>query len=87
MEELTTKVTKINNRWHCRLYNVESVFDEMACSDQRDIGYCMKEMLRWYDKLGFEPFSKMAIASRHRIKNNQNIHGKIYYKNDIQAGK
>ena len=82
-EPLSTRVTKINNRWHCRLYRLDEVHDEMACTDQRDIGYCMREMLRWYDKMSFEPFSDMAIASRNRGKNFK-VHGKVFFRKDLE---
>ena len=65
-EELSTKSTRIDNSWHCRLLREKEVLAEMSCEDKRDISYCFREMLRWYDKLGGS--SKMASASRHRQK-------------------
>lgn len=85
-DPLTTKVTKIKNRWHCRLYRDTVVHDEMACSDRRDISFCIREMCRWYDKMGYLPHSKLADASRHRGKNHK-IHGKIFYRHQLNRDK
>lgn len=82
MDALTTKVTKIENRWHCRLMKGDVVFDEMACYKQTDIGYCFKEMLRWYDKMGWTD-SPMASASRDRQKLNS-PEGKILHSSHFQ---
>ncbi len=75
---LTTKVTKIKDKWHCRLLKDGSVIDEMVCSNKQDIGFCCHEMLRWYDKLGGT--DKMASASRARWKKVNTPVGKIWYK-------
>jgi len=64
MEELTTKVTKINDKYHVRLFKNGKVIDEMVCKFKHEIGICCKNMLRWYNKLGGT--SKMAEASRNR---------------------
>jgi hypothetical protein len=80
MTELTTKVTTINGRFHCRLLKSGKVIDEMACKRRDDIGYCMREMLRWHDKCGGT--SRMADASRSRGKN-QTAKGKIWYSSQI----
>jgi hypothetical protein len=79
-ELLTTKVTAINGRYHCRLLRDGKVYDEMACVEKEDIGYCMREMLRWYDKCGGT--SRMADASRHRGKN-LTAKGKIWYRSQM----
>ena len=78
VEPLYTTVTTINGRYHCRLMVVADGFilQEQACHDQRDIGFAMREMMRWHDKMSMNPFSKMADASRHRGKNFKQ-HGKI----------
>jgi len=53
----------------------------MACALKQDIGYCIKYMLRMYDKLGGT--SLMADASRHRQKaesTQQSLpKGKVWY--------
>ena len=72
----TTKVTKINNRWHCRLFLNGKLHDEMSSDDRRDIGFMCREMLRWVDKMGYN--CPMADASRHRGKNHEQF-GKIRY--------
>lgn len=66
-EKLTTKTTNINGNYHTRLYNGDTLVSEMACKLKEDVGYCCRELLRWYDKLGGT--SKMADASRGRNKN------------------
>jgi len=78
-EPLSTRVTKIGNQWHCRLYRFDEVYDEVACVDQRDIGYCFYHMFRWYSKMCGGPESPMAEASRHRQKNYK-AYDKIIYK-------
>jgi hypothetical protein len=82
-EPLSTKVTKINNRWHCRLFRGEKIIDEMACSDQRDVGFCMYTMLRWYAKMSYLPVSPMAEATRHRNKPHPKTGAKIWYQKDL----
>jgi hypothetical protein len=82
-EILTVKVTKIKNKYHCRLYEKEKVFDEMACKNKSDISFCISTMLRWYDKLGGT--SKMASSSRARqLKKSTITTGKIWYKKDLE---
>jgi len=82
-EILSTKVTRINDKFHCRLYKKDKVFDEMACNDKRDISFCMSSMLRWYDKLGGS--SKMASNARSRLnKKALKPFGKIWYKKDLE---
>ena len=81
-ERLGTKVTIINGRFHCRLlWNGDEVLNEMACALKQDVGYCIKYMLRMYDKLG--GVSMMADASRHRQKGEsaqQSLpKGKVWY--------
>ena len=80
MEKLTTKVTKINNRFHCRLFENKKVFSEIACKEKQDIRFCMWYMLRWYDKLGGK--SLMAAATRNR-KEIKPI-GKIWYESQLE---
>ena len=81
MQNLTTKVTKIKNRWHIRLLGDNGkIWDEMACDTRANIGWCCAEMLRWYDKLGGN--CKMAASSRHRGKRVLNP-GKIWYRNRL----
>lgn len=79
-ECLTTKVTQIDGRYHCRLIQKGKVFSEMACRLKEDISFCFRYMLRMYDKCGGN--SKMADASRHRGKNTQPL-GKIWYPSQI----
>jgi len=75
-ESLSILVTRIKHRWHTRLLFNGIKFDEMACECRADIGYCCRQMLRWFDKGGGN--SKMAAASRHRNKSNK-IEGKIWW--------
>ena len=82
-EPLSTKVTKISNRWHCRLLRGEEIIDEMACDNQQNIGFCMHEMLRWYAKMSYMPVSPMAEAARHRQKPIHKVDGKVWYQKDL----
>ena len=75
-ELLSTKVTYINGKYYCRLLKDGEVHSEMVCKHKEDVGLCLKEMLRWYDKCGF-PYSRMADASRHRGKNYEQPRGTI----------
>lgn len=76
MGELITKVTTINGLHHCRLVKDGKPVDEMACKLKEDIGYCIRYMLRMYDKCGGT--SSMADVSRHRGKN-LTAKGKVWY--------
>lgn len=78
VEPLTTKVTNINGVYHCRLLRFEKVHTEMGCNHTVDIRICFREMLRWYDKLGYSPYSKMADAARHRGKNADKPVGRMW---------
>ena len=71
------KVTRIKNRFHARLYVNGKVFDEMACTEKKDIGFICREMLRWYDK-GLGPHSDFASAARSR--QTPRPPGKIWYR-------
>jgi hypothetical protein len=81
--ELEIKVTHINNRYHVRLYHGTDILDEMACVDQRDIGYICREMLRWYAKLGGN--SAHASAARHR--QTQAPCGRIWLRRELELEK
>jgi len=83
-ELLTTKVTKINGRYHCRILEGDKVHDEMACELKEDIGFCIRSMLRMYDKCGGN--SKMASASRMRGKN-LSPRGKVWYRSQLPITK
>lgn len=75
-DTITTKVTKINGNYHCRLFRKDKVYEEMACKLKEDVGYCFRYMLRMYDK--YVGTSLMASSSRLRGKN-QTAKGKIWY--------
>lgn len=83
MDEIETKVTKINGRYHCRIISTKdgSVSWEMACRLKEDVGYCFRYILRMYDKCGGA--SLMADASRHRGKPLGVPKGKIWYPSQI----
>jgi len=67
-EPLSIKTTFINKNWHVRLYCDDILKREMVCKEKIDIGNIIKYFLRWHDKLGNYPYSKMADASRTRNK-------------------
>lgn len=75
---LSIKVTRINNRFHARLYQEDKVIDEMACELKCDIGWICREMLRWFDKNG--GVSRWAMNARKRQDNHK---GSIWYKNQL----
>jgi len=80
-DDLNTIVTRINNKYHIRLYKHDEVVSEMACASKLDIGFCCAELLRWYSKMG--GVSKMAEASRNRCKKTISPVGKIWYENEL----
>jgi len=84
-DQLTTKVTAINGRFHCRLLLGDKVKNEMACKLKQDTGFCIRYMLRMYDKCGGT--SLMADASRHRQKDDSGLEskpkGKVWYPSQI----
>ena len=77
---ITTKVTNIDGRYHCRILKDGNVENEMACKLKEDIGYCFRYLLRMYDKCGGT--SIMADKSRHRGKNLL-AKGKIWHPSQI----
>ena len=83
-EHVTSRVTRIDDRYHCSLMENGKVVDEMACRLKQDTGYCIKYMLRMYDKCGGT--SKMADKSRHR-KPLPKPQGKIWYPSQIPVKK
>lgn len=84
-ESITSRVTCINGRYHSRLMDNGKVINEMACALKQDTGYCIKYMLRMYDKCGGA--SLMADASRHRQKGENKLEsqpkGKVWYPSQI----
>jgi hypothetical protein len=52
MEDPIVRVTKINNEYHIRLIYKGKPIDEMSCKDRSSIGWCSREMMRWFSKLG-----------------------------------
>jgi len=81
---LRIKVTKINNRWHSRLFENDNVIDEMACVKSEDIGWICREMLRWYDKMS-DNSDELAKSARKR-QTSKPI-GQIYYSHKLKQGK
>lgn len=63
--EYSIEVTKINNKFHCRLFRLDEVVDEVACELRLDIGYVCREMLRTIDKGGGDDFTS-AARNRHK---------------------
>ncbi len=75
------RVTRINNRWHARLFYNDVCIDEMACENKLDIGWVCREMLRWYAK-GLYPLSEFAEAARRRQTSRP--FRKIWYKGQLE---
>lgn len=72
------KVRNINSEYHARLYEGNTLLDEMSCSLKEDIGFICREMLRWQDKLG----NTNAWTSFSRKRQVQKPKGKIRYIKD-----
>jgi hypothetical protein len=75
MEQIELKVTKIKARWHVRLISDGKVDSEMACAKREDIGYCCRQLSRWYDKCG--GMSTEASATRTRMAKPTNMTGPV----------
>lgn len=73
--EFDIKVTKINKRFHCRLYWKDKVINEVACDLRSDIGYVCRDMLRTVDKCGMGD----AFTHAARMRNLAGPNGKIYW--------
>jgi hypothetical protein len=73
--ELTTKVTRINGRWHARLLVDGKVYDEVAVYNRIDIGWACRTMLRWLDKNGWGD----AFSSAARKRNIRGPFGQVDY--------
>jgi hypothetical protein len=78
--EYTTKVTRIKNRYHARLYHGTNIIAETACELRIDIGHICRYMMRWEDKMGGDCQTK---SSRHRLNSNPDNYrgpvGKVWY--------
>lgn len=85
METPYTKVTKIKDRWHCRLYVGKNILNEMAVKHSEDIGLACKEMLRWFDKLG--GVSQYANKARYRQSTVRAAVGKIWSQIELNEEK
>lgn len=73
--EYSIKVTKIKNRYHCRLFRLDKAIDEVACELRLDIGYVCRDMLRTVDKCGCgDDFTSAA-----RYRNKVGPIGKIFW--------
>lgn len=75
IDKTDIKVTRIGKWWHARLLLNGKVYDEMACSNRRDIGAICREMLRWVDKMGWN--SPHADRARHRQYEKNNMTSSI----------
>lgn len=67
-EPLEVKVTFINNKYHCRLFQEGILYEELVCRKKISISFCINYMLTWYDKMGNKPYSAMAKHARDRHK-------------------
>jgi len=81
IEPLSITVRKIDKRWHCRLFCLNKLHSESYCLKKADIGRTCRDLLRWYDKMSFTPFSDWAIWSRHNnekgYRQNYTLEGEI----------
>ena len=87
--EPTIKITKINNRYHARLFVGDVIRDEMACESRLDVGFISREMLRWLDKGGEGGlFAKAARYRQHKqAKGNTGPKGQIWYQHELDKQK
>jgi hypothetical protein len=76
------KTTRINDRWHCRLYCGNRVIDEMACDSSIDIGWVCRELLRWFNKIG--DTTDYSHSARVRQNSARPPIGKIWYSNALE---
>lgn len=83
--ELEIKVTRIKNSWHARLYVQGSCYDEMSCTDRRDVGKICRIMMRWLDKTGSG--NKHTKSARKRLNSDIGFFGAVRYQNEIQRNK
>jgi len=65
IEPLSIKVTKIGKKYHARLFCMDKLHNESTCDKKSDISFICRDLLRWYDKLSYEPYSLWAEWSRH----------------------
>lgn len=66
---IQTRVTRIANKWHCRLYVNGDVRDEMACAYQQDTDWCCRQMLRWFKRpTGIPKAPHGRVWYRHQLK-------------------
>lgn len=78
--ETDIKVTRINKRYHARLFVNGDLYDEMACEYRTDVGFICRQMLRNADKMGV--YNAHTESARKRITST-NTHGKIWYRNKL----
>ncbi|AAQ17778.1 hypothetical protein Aeh1ORF116c [Aeromonas phage Aeh1] len=83
MSELKTetKLTRINNKYHCRLYVNDKLYDEMACEFRLDVGLCFRIMMRWLDKTSGDNAHTTAVRRRmwDKEKYQHTSVGKLWY--------
>lgn len=79
-DRLKLKITRINNRFHARLYLDSEIFDEMACQEKVDIAWICREMLRWFDKGG----GVSDWASAARVRQTSKPVGRVWYKVQLE---
>jgi hypothetical protein len=77
VEPLSTKVTCIAGKYHCRLFNNGVLVSEIQCDLKQDIGWSCREMLRRQSKLG--SISRFAEAARERQMKTPNPVGKYMW--------
>ena len=81
------KVTRINDRWHCRLTGDGKFIDEMACEYRTDVGYCCRTMMRWYDKTygGNEHSNAVRDRMWDKEKYPEGPQGRVWYYAELVA--
>ena len=59
------KVTRINNRYHCRVFTDGILNQEGVANSRKEISYVCRDLLRWEDKCG--NISDFATSARNKI--------------------
>lgn len=88
MQATDIKVTRINDRWYCRLTLDGKLIDEMACQYRTDVGYCCRTMMRWYDKTSGGNAHSNAVRDRMWNREKYPTHapeGKVWYYPELIA--
>jgi hypothetical protein len=64
-DPLRTKVVKLDeNEYHCYLIYNGNVYDELICTNNKDVAFCFRDMAKEYIKVHGDEVSIGGIANR-----------------------